>query len=41
VVAQVVGRRYSGVVGFDNEADLKKAVPLIKKAAPGKAKKNK
>jgi hypothetical protein len=41
LVAQVVGRKYSAVVGFDNEADLKKAVPLIKKAAPGKAKKNK
>ena len=36
VVAQVMGRRYSAVLGFDSEADLKKAAPLIKKATPGK-----
>jgi hypothetical protein len=32
VVAQAMGRRYSAVFGFDSEADLKKASPLIKKA---------
>ena len=43
LVAQVIERRYSAVLGFDSEADLKKAAPLIKKAAgskrtgPGKA----
>jgi hypothetical protein len=41
LIAQVVGRRYAAVVGFDNEVDLKKAVSLIKKATPSKAKKNK
>lgn len=33
VMAQVVGRRYSAVFGFEREADLSKAAPLIKKAA--------
>jgi hypothetical protein len=32
LVAQVIGGTYSAVVGFDTEADLKQAVPLIKKA---------
>ena len=32
LVAQVVGRRYSAVIGFDTEADAKKAASLIKKA---------
>jgi hypothetical protein len=36
VVAQVMGRRYSAVFGFDTEADLKKATPLVKKATAGK-----
>jgi ABC-type sugar transport system substrate-binding protein len=36
LVAQVVGRRYSAVIGFDTEADAKKAAPLIKKATPKK-----
>ena len=35
-VAQVLGRRYSAVIGFDSEADAKKAAPLIKKAKPQK-----
>lgn len=35
-VAQVVKRRYSAVVGFDSEADAKKAAGLIRKAKPGK-----
>lgn len=38
VVAQVVGRKYSAVIGFESEEDAKKATPLIKKAAAGKAK---
>jgi hypothetical protein len=33
-VAQVVGRRYVAVIGFDSEADAKKAAPLIKRARP-------
>jgi hypothetical protein len=36
VVAQVMGRRYSAVLGFDSEADLKKAAPLIKKTTLSK-----
>ncbi|MBV9303224.1 MAG: hypothetical protein JOY62_01615 [Acidobacteriaceae bacterium] len=36
LVAHVMGRRYSAVLGFDNQADLKKATPLIKKAAAAK-----
>jgi hypothetical protein len=37
LVAQVVGRRFSAVAGFENEADAKKAAALIKKAtAPAK-----
>jgi hypothetical protein len=31
-VAQVVGRKYSAVIGFDSEADAKTAADLIKKA---------
>ena len=38
MVAQVVGRRFSAVFGFENEADTKKAAGLIKKAAAGKKK---
>lgn len=33
LVAQVLGRRYSAVIGFENEADLKKAGPVIRKAS--------
>ncbi|HEX2757845.1 MAG TPA: hypothetical protein VHP60_05035, partial [Thermoanaerobaculia bacterium] len=37
LVAQVVGRKFSAVFGFGNEADAKTAAGLIKKAAkPGK-----
>lgn len=36
LVAQVVEGRYSAVLGFDSGADLKKATPLIKKAAQDK-----
>lgn len=32
LVAQVLGRKYSAVIGFENEADADKAVALIKKA---------
>jgi hypothetical protein len=33
LMAQVVGRRYSAVFGFENEADAAKATALIKKVA--------
>ncbi len=33
LTAQVVGRRYSALFGFENEADAAKATALIKKAA--------
>ena len=33
VMAQVVGRRYSAMLGFENEDDAAKATALIKKAA--------
>jgi hypothetical protein len=36
LVAQVRGRKYSAVIGFDTEADSKKAAPLIKKATAKK-----
>ena len=36
LVAQVIGRRYSAVIGFENEADAEKVGTLIKKAALGK-----
>ena len=32
VMAQVVGRRYSAVFGFEHEADASKAATLIKRA---------
>ena len=32
LVAQVIGRKYSAVVGFDTDADAVKATALIKKA---------
>jgi len=38
VVAQVVGKRYSGIFGFESEADTRKASVVIKKAAAGKKK---
>lgn len=34
LVAQVVGRRYAAVIGFDSQADAKKAAPLLRKAKP-------
>ncbi len=36
IVAQLVGRKYSAVFGFENESDANKAAALIKKAAPAK-----
>jgi hypothetical protein len=33
MVAQVAGRRYSAVFGFESEADAARATALIKKAA--------
>lgn len=36
LVAQVIGRRYSAVIGFENEEDAEKASALIKKAGKKK-----
>jgi hypothetical protein len=38
LVAQVTGRKYSCVIGFENEGDAKTATALIKKATLGKKK---
>jgi sensor domain CHASE-containing protein len=35
-IAQVVGRRYSAVIGFETAADAKRATGLIRKAKPAK-----
>jgi hypothetical protein len=35
-VAQVIGRRYSAVIGFGSDADAKTAAPLIKNATASK-----
>jgi hypothetical protein len=35
---QVVERRYSAIVGFENEADANNAAALIKKATPARKK---
>jgi hypothetical protein len=35
-VAQVVGRRYAAVIGFDSEADARRAAPMIKRARTAK-----
>jgi hypothetical protein len=37
-VAQVVGRKYSAVIGFDSDADAETAAGLIKKATASKKK---
>jgi hypothetical protein len=37
-VAQVVGRKYSAVIGFDSDADAETAAGLIKKATKSKKK---
>jgi hypothetical protein len=36
LVAQVIGKKFSAVIGFDDEADAKKASALVKKAAQRK-----
>jgi len=36
LMAQVVGRRYSAILGFESSADAKKAASVIKKAKPAK-----
>lgn len=36
LVGQVIGEKYSAVIGFDNDADAEQALPLIKKAAGGR-----
>lgn len=36
LVGQAVGRRYSAIFGFDNDADTRRAASLIKKAASKK-----
>ncbi|HKN25967.1 MAG TPA: hypothetical protein VJX72_14055 [Candidatus Acidoferrum sp.] len=36
LVAQVIGRKYAAVIGFENDADAVKATALIKKAASKK-----
>ena len=36
LVTQVLGKKYSCVLGFENDADAAKAAGLIKKAAAGK-----
>ena|ERR687892_1213682 len=38
IVAQVVGRKYSTVLGFESEAAAARAVPLIRKSAAAKRK---
>jgi hypothetical protein len=38
LVTQVIGKRYSCVIGFENEADAKKAASLIKRVTAGKKK---
>ena len=37
-VAQVIGKRFSAVIGFESEAEAKNATPLIKKAAASRKK---
>ena len=32
-MAQVIGRKFAAVIGFETENDAKKAIPMIKKAA--------
>lgn len=34
LMAQVVGRRYSAIIGFETAADARKAASLVKKAKP-------
>lgn len=36
LMAQVIGRRYSAIIGFDSAADARKAASVVKKAKPAK-----
>lgn len=36
LVAQVIGKKYSAIIGFENEEDAKKATSLVKKATVSK-----
>ena len=38
IVAQAIGKRYSAILGFENDADTRKATAVIKKATAGKKK---
>jgi hypothetical protein len=38
IVAQAVGKRYSAILGFENDVDTRKATAVIKKATAGKKK---
>jgi hypothetical protein len=38
LIGQVIGRKYSTVIGFETEEQSRNAVPLIKKAAAGRRK---
>lgn len=38
IVAQVIGRKYAAVIGFENAADAKKGAQIVKKAAVKKRK---
>ena len=38
IVAQVIGKKYAAVIGFENESDAKKAAQLVKKATTGRKK---
>jgi len=38
LVTQVIGKKYSSVIAFENEDDLKKAASLIKKVKPARSK---
>ncbi len=38
MVTQVIGKRYSCIIGFENEADVRKAAGLIKKVTARKKK---
>jgi hypothetical protein len=40
VVAQVIGRKYSAVFGFESEADASKGAAVIRKAAAAKKRGN-
>jgi len=35
LMAQVIGRKFAAVIGFETDDDAKKAAPLIKKATKG------